>query len=86
MVFATVSPVTKPFIPVVATDSMVAAPYSAVTVTSVMVNVSWITGAESAIAVNGAINAVIVSIGAEPTEREHVEALWRLMQDEASTP
>ena len=26
---------------------------------------------------------VRVSIGAEPTERPHVEALWQLMQDEA---
>jgi aromatic-L-amino-acid decarboxylase len=29
---------------------------------------------------------VRVSIGAEPTEREHVEALWKLMQDEALMP
>jgi aromatic-L-amino-acid decarboxylase len=26
---------------------------------------------------------VRVSVGAEPTEREHVESLWRLMRHEA---
>jgi aromatic-L-amino-acid decarboxylase len=29
---------------------------------------------------------VRISIGALPTEREHVEALWRLMRTEAEAP
>jgi hypothetical protein len=57
MVFATVFPVTKPFIPVVATDSRVAAPYSAVTATSVMVNLPLIVVAEPEVAVCVAIDA-----------------------------